>query len=129
MSKKTAVHTEYMLHECVMCPTDDEETPRLFRAPTVHDGSGTHKRLPHEIRWDEAQVGDVLLALLTDEMEREDGGTMEVMFTLQVWRVLKVNGEELTVLVKNLVGMAADGEFVYDRLAGLVGAPPSEGSG
>jgi hypothetical protein len=94
---------------------------RLFRAPTVLDGSGTHKRLPHEVTWEDLRRKDVVVALQEEVLS---SGKC-VIAVLQLWDVLEARNGEARVLVNNLVGSAADGEFVYDRLAGLVGRPPS----
>jgi hypothetical protein len=115
-----AVHTEHVLTECWV---GDANAPdlRLFRAPTVHDSSGTHKRLPHEISWHDLRKDDMIVALQTEEVGPSD----RVISVLQFWRVLEVRDGEARVLVNNLVGCGEDGEFVYDRLVGLVGLPPS----
>lgn len=39
----------------------------LFRAPVVLDGSGTYKRLPHQIRWEHVQPGDAIIAISIDD--------------------------------------------------------------
>lgn len=122
MAKEHACHTEHILWECWVGPHNAEET-KLFRAPTVLDGSGTHRRLPHRVSWGELTVGDLVIALLSDTVPSGP----KVMFILQFWRVIEVEegGDSVRVVVNNIVGSAADGEFVYDRIAGLVGAPPS----
>lgn len=55
-SKDIPVHTEHLLFECTVSDLNAGDL-RLFRAPTVHDGSGTYKRLPHEIT-----LNDLLVA-------------------------------------------------------------------
>jgi hypothetical protein len=122
MAEERACHTEHMLWKCWVGPHNTEGT-KLFRAPAVLDGSGTHRRLPHQVGWGDLKVGDLVIALLIDTA----GSGPEVIFVLQFWRVLEVEEERDSVRVEinNIVGSAADGEFVYDRIAGLVGAPPS----
>lgn len=114
------VHTEHMLFECWVDGNTASAT-RLFRAPTVLDGSGTHKRLPHEVGWDDPREGDLVVAVQIEEV----GPTATVIAVLQFWHVLEARDGEARVLVNNLVGSAGDAESVYDRLAGLVGMPPS----
>jgi hypothetical protein len=96
---------------------------KMFRAPKVLDGSGSDQWLPHRVEWRDLKVGDLVIALLTKTLAADT----EVMFVLQFWRVLEVadEGESVHVEINNIVGAAADGEYVYDRIAGLVGAPPS----
>src|SRR5690349_19184492 len=117
---KKAVHTEHILFECVVSAANASDV-QLFRAPTVHDGSGTHLRLPHQISWRDLKKDDIVVALLTEGLD----DSTRVITTLQFWHVLDANDGEATVLVNNIVGSAGDGAFVYDRLAGLVGRPPS----
>lgn len=114
-----ACHTEHEIWECWVGPTNASEV-RLFRSPTVLDGSGTHYRLPHEITWTDAQKGDLILAILIDER----GSIPSSVFVLQFWHVLEIEDDSLLVEVNNLVGSAADGEYIYDRFAGLLGLPP-----
>ena len=122
MAKEQVCHTEHILWDCWVGP-DNTEGTKLFRAPTVLDGSGTHKRLPHRVQWGDLKVGDLVIALLTDTV----ASGPDVLFVLQFWRVLEVEegGDSVRVAINNIVGSAADGEYVYDRIAGLVGAPPS----
>ena len=117
--KNRVSHTEHEIWDCWVGPANAPDV-RLFRSPTVLDGSGTYERLPHEIRWTDAKKGDVILALLIDE--RDDIPT--TVDVLQFWHVLEVDDDTLHVEVNNIVGSAADGEYVYDRFAGLLGLPP-----
>jgi hypothetical protein len=116
------VHTEHVLFECVVSASNAPDV-RLFRAPTVHNASGTHKRLPHEVTWDDLRQEDLILALQIEEL----GNGIRIVSILQFWHVLEAKDGEARVMVNNIVGSAGDGEFVYDRLAGLVGMPPSTG--
>lgn len=93
---------------------------RLFRSPTVLDGSGTYRRLPHEITWTDAKKGDVILALLLDER----GNGPATVKLLQFWHVIEVDDDTLDVEFNNLVGAGADGEEIYDRFVGMLGLPP-----
>jgi hypothetical protein len=79
--------------------------------------------LPHRVEWSDLKVGDLVIALLIDTV----ASGPEVIFVFQFWRVLEVEegGDSVRVDINNIVGSAADGEYVYDRIAGLVGAPPS----
>lgn len=114
------VHTEHVLFECCVSDSNLPEI-QLFRAPTTLDGSGRHTRLPHRVVWDELRPDDLILALQMCDLP----AGAQVIDVLQIWHVLKVSNGEARVMVNNIVGSAANGEFVYDRLAGLVGVPPS----
>lgn len=117
------VHTEHVLFECAVSEINVDSSVMLFRAPTVHDGSGTHKRLPHRIRLDEVQEGDSLIVIDIDRV-----GEAEIITELQFWDVRTKNPDgSLVVHVNNIVGSSGDGEYVYDRIAGLLGKAPSKG--
>lgn len=79
-------------------------------------------RLPHEITWGDAKKGDVILAILIQKA----AGTSATIDVLQFWHVLEVKADELHVEVNNIVGSAADGEWIYDRFAGFLGLPPGK---
>ena len=113
-----------MLFECVVSGANAPDV-RLFRAPTVYDGSGTHLRLPHGVRWEDLKKDDIVIALTTEELD----DSTRIITALQFWHVLEAKDGEATVLVNNIVGSAADGASVYDRLAGLVGRPSSSPDG
>ena len=122
--KDIPVHTEHLLFECTVSDLNAGDL-RLFRAPTVHDGSGTYKRLPHEITLNDLRADDMVVALHINER----GNEKTTISNLQFWRVLEAQHGEARILVNNLVGSSGDGEYVYDRLAGMVGLPPSPGKG
>lgn len=119
-SNQRGVHTEHVLFECWVSDSNAPDV-QLFRAPTTLDGSGTHTRLPHRVAWDDLRANDLVIALQLGDLP----GSKQVVDVLQIWHVLEVSNREARVMVNNIVGSAADGEFVYDRLAGLVGVPPS----
>ena len=84
--RRRVCHTEHDIWDCWVGP-DNARYVRLFGAPTVLDGSGTYKRLPHEVKWTDVRKGDVVLALMLDE---EDGDTTTID-VLQFWHVLEVD--------------------------------------
>lgn len=114
--------TEHKLYECWVSPSSNATDVRLFRAPIINDGSGDYRRLPHEITWNDLSVGDVVLAIQIGEIPSKGTNVIDV---LQFWHVLERRADdEFRIRVNNLVGMAGDGEYVYDRMAGLLGLPP-----
>ena len=91
---------------------------QLFRAPTVLDGNG----FPQQIGWEDIRKGDALLAVLFDDL-----AGIRIILVLQFWHVIEVeDSESFRIEVNNIVGSASDGEYVYDRFAGLLGLPPGE---
>ena len=119
-SDKRIAHTEHILFECWVSDSNAPDV-HLFRAPTVLNGSGTHERLPHKVNWKDLCTGDKIIAIQIDSV----GSGIEVLSILQLWHVLEVVEGEARVMVNNIVGSGGDGEYVYDRLAGLLGLPPS----
>ena len=92
----------------------------LFRAPVVLDGSGSYKRFLHQVQWEHIQEGDALFAISID-----NDIDPPIIDILQFWRVIrKEDDESFTVQVNNIVGMAANGQQVYERMAALVELPP-----
>jgi hypothetical protein len=92
----------------------------LFRAPVVRDGSGTYKRLPHQIEWEHLQEGDAVIAMVIG-----DGPSgQKVIHLLQFWSILKVEDDSFEVEINNIVGMAGYGDYVYNQISALVGMPP-----
>jgi hypothetical protein len=121
--RRRGVHTEHILFECSVGP-DNADGVQLFRAPTVLDGSGTHQRLPHSITWEDMRSGDRIVAIRFVDL----GNGVRVIDILQFWHVLEKGegGDTFRVEINNIVGGGGDGEFVYDRIAGLLGLPPGE---
>lgn len=109
--------TEHTLYQCTLCELP--EGVRLFRVPIVMDGSGDSRRLPHEIAWEDISVGDLLIAVSI-----QVAAVHSLIDILQVWHVLRRESDGFVIRMNNFVGMAGDGEYVYDRIAGLVGLPP-----
>lgn len=115
------VKSEYDLHECWVNRASHGQGLQLFRAPIINDGSGDYRRLPHKITWEDLSVGDLVFVIGIHSFPDR----AEVIDTLQFWHVLEREGEEdFRIRINNFVGMAADGEFVYDRMAEMLGLPP-----
>jgi hypothetical protein len=119
--KKTA-HTEHMLFECVVSGASAPDV-RLFRPPTVHDGNSTQAGHLNEVSWKDLNKDDIVVALVIEGIDE----STRVISILQIWHVLEISNGEARVLVNHFVGSGANLEFVYDRLAGLVGLLPSTG--
>lgn len=119
-SDRRVAHTEHILFECWVSDSNAPDI-HLFRAPTVLDGRGTHKRLPHKVAWRDLSPDDKIIALKIDSV----GSGIEVLSILQFWHVLEVREGEARAMVNNIVGSSGDGEYVYDSLAGLLGLQPS----
>jgi hypothetical protein len=120
MSDDRIITTEHRLVECQVGPSNCGDDLLLFRAPVVRDGSGTYKRLPHQVSWEHIQEGDAIIAI---SLHRGPSG-QEVIDILQFWNILRREDEEtFSVAINNVVGMAGDGEYVYNRIASLVGLP------
>ena len=119
--KNEVAHTEHVLRFANVGPNNAPDI-RLYRAPTVMDGSGTHLRLPHRVQWDDLRAGDIVIALQIGDMN----GNSEAVDILEFWRVISAGSGEAEVMVNHLVGFT-NGEVAYDSLAGMVGADPAEG--
>ena len=121
MSDDRIITTEHSLVECAVGPDNCGSDILLFRAPVILDGSGSYKRLPHQVDWSHLQEGDAVIAITF-----HDGpSSQKVLDVLQFWNVLRRDGQDtLIVSVNNVVGMAGDGQYVYDRIAALAGLPP-----
>ena len=116
-----AITVEHTLYKCVVGPNNCANGIILFRAPVVLDGSGTYKRLPHQVQWQHLQEGDAVIAI--DIGEGPSG--QKVLDVMQFWRVLrKEDDESFEVEVNNIVGMAGFGDYVYNQIARLVDLPP-----
>lgn len=119
MSERRTITAEHELIECSVGP-DNCGDILIFRAPVILDGSGYHKRLPHLIDWAHVQVGDALIVISFHEVA---SGT-KIIDILQFWQVLRQEDEEtFRVAVNNVVGMAGDGKYVYNKIAALVDLP------
>ena len=92
-------------------------TTLSFSAPPVlRDGSGSYKRLPHQVQWEHLQVGDLLVAVRIG-----DGPSgQSVLDILQFWAVLRIEGDSFEVEINNVVGMSGGGDYVYRKMAELV---------
>ena len=120
MTDHRTITAEQELIECSIGPGNCGKEISLFRAPVILDGSGYYKRLPHQIDWEHVQVGDAIIAL---SMHKGHSGR-EVIDILQFWHVLKQEDEgTFRVAVNNVVGMAGDGKYVYNRIAAMVDLP------
>jgi len=65
------------------------------------------------VSWNELRAGDIVVAF---------GANENCIYVLQFWHVLEVqDGCAAEVFINNIVGMAANGQEIGDRLAGLVG--------
>lgn len=115
----TEITATHKLWDCQVGPDNCGDTIVLFRAPVLRDGSGSYKRLPHEVQWKHLQEGDLVIA-----MDFHSGPSEQrVLAILQFWQVVeKVDDETFRVLVNNVAGMSGDGDFVYRRMAEMVGA-------
>ena len=123
MTNKRNISVDHELIECAVGPDNCDPNLLLFRAPVILDASGYHKRLPHLIDWAHVQVGDALIALSLDQV----GSGTKIIDILQFWQVLRKEGEDaFWVAVNNVVGMAGDGRYVYNRIASLVDLPLEE---
>lgn len=121
VTDKRTFSVEHTFTTCWVGPLNCGNDILLFRAPVVRDGSGTYKRLPHQVEWKHLQKDDVVIA-----MELGDGPSgQKVLDVLQFWRVLRKEGEdECEVEVNNVVGMSGDGDYVYNQMAALVDLDP-----
>lgn len=119
-SERRTITVEHELAECTVGPMNVPDDVMLFRAPVVLDGSGTHKRLPQQVRWEHIQEGDAIFAIAIDS-----SFDSPIIDTLQFWHVVRKEDEEcFTVMVNNIVGMGAFGNHIYASMAKLVGLPP-----
>ena len=119
MSEKRSMrccHTEHELWRCGVGPTNAEDT-RLFRAPNVLDGSDACWGSLQEISWTDAEPGDVIFALYLNERI----GFPSTIPLLQFWHVLEVQDDTWLVEVNCIAGSGSDGQYVYDRMVGLLG--------
>ncbi len=122
MVEPRRITTEHELIKCAVGPNNCGRDILLFRAPVVRDGSGSYKRLPHQIQWEHIQVGDAIIALSLSK----GPSAQEIIDILQFWNVVGQEDEETYwVEVNNVAGMAGDGEYIYNRIAALVGLPPN----
>ena len=122
MSDPRIITPEHELIRCAVGPNNVGPDVLLFRAPVIRDGSGSYKRLPHQIQWEHVQVDDAIIAVSL----RDGPSGQKIMDILQFWSVVDQEDEEtFWVEVNNVVGMAGDGEYVYNRIASLVGLPPN----
>ena len=121
-NRKT-IAPEHELIKCAVGPNNVGADVLLFRAPVIRDGSGSYKRLPHQIQWEHVQIGDAIIALAT----HCGPAGQKIIDLLQFWNVVDQEDEvTFWVEINNIVGMAGDGEYVYNRIASMVGLPPTE---
>jgi hypothetical protein len=117
MVETRKITVEHELIKCGVGPDNCGSDIILFRAPVVRDGSGTYKRLPHQVDWRHLQEGDAVIG--------EGPSGQQVLHVLQFWQVvLKEDDNVFTVEINNIVGMAGYGDYVYNQIAALVGLPP-----
>src|SRR5688500_5484814 len=105
--------TEHALYESHVCGSGNASGVRLFRLPANRKAHGHLS----EIQWSELRQGDVVLAIITSKTTNG----LEALDVLQFWRVEEWLGDDFfRVMVNNLIGMGGDGDYIHDRLAGLV---------
>jgi hypothetical protein len=114
------IKAEHKLVRCTVGPDNCGDTIILFRAPVVRDGSGTYKRMPHQIQWQHLQEDDSVIAV-----DFHDGPSgQKVLHILQFWHVIRREEDDMfTVDVNNIVGMSADGDYVFKQIGALLGLP------
>lgn len=70
----------------------------------------------------EDKRGDAIIAL--SMIDRPSG--QKIIDILQFWGVVRQEDEEtFWVEINNFVGMAGSGDYVYNRIACMVGLPPT----
>ena len=120
MTEERTIDVEHTLRKVWVSPDRLPSDIILFRAPVILDGSGSYKRLPHQIQWSNLQEGDAVIAMVLG-----DGPSGQaILDLLQFWTVLSINDDVFEIEVNNIVGMAGDGVYVYNQIAALVGLPP-----
>lgn len=110
-----AFHTEHETFDCCVVPYRLRGV-RLFRSAPASDAEKYDGTL-HEVAWSDVRVGDILFAVLLDESHKP-----ACIPVLQFWRVREIDDDILHIDVNNVVGAASDGEYVYDRISGML--PP-----
>ena len=111
-------HTEHVIWRLGVGPINASEV-RIFRAPTALNTGRPCEQSLREINWTDAKKGDLILALCLDPQDSAPAA----VHVLQFWRVLDADDDVLEVEANILVGAGADGEYIYDRIAGLLGLP------
>ena len=74
-----------------------------------------------EIPWSSVRKGDLLLAVVLNERMLTPASIPYLTF----WHVVDVADEFLHVDVNVIAGCGSNAEYVSDRVAGLLGLPPS----
>ena len=115
MSDFRAFHTEHQAYDWWI-DGDRAREVRLFRSAPNRDDPRYDGTL-YEVAWADVRSGDVLFALLVNESSKP-----ACIPLLQFWRVLEVRDELIHALVNNVSGAASDGEYLHDRMCGLL--PP-----
>lgn len=120
MTDQRKINVQHTFRKVHVSPDRLPEDIILFRAPVILDGSGSYKRLPHQVQWANLQEGDAVIAMVLG-----DGPSGQAILDLfQFWNVLSIDDDVFEIEVNNIAGMAGDGVYVYNQIAALVGLPP-----
>jgi hypothetical protein len=124
MSDETKdIETRHSLYSAVFVDDHVRDGMILFRAPTVLDNSGTHKRLPEEIAFEHIQEGDSLIVMQINE--RSSG--LRTLDSLRFIDVVRKEGSDaFEVLINDIVPPGSSGKIVFDRMADMLGKPHAE---
>src|SRR5262245_35386919 len=110
MMEEREIETQSKLYRAKVGPSNAPDL-LLFRAPTILDASGYHKRLPHQIDWQHVQMGDLLIAIEMDQR----GGALTI-HSLRIMDVVdQLDKETFDVWFTDIVITGASGATVYNR--------------
>ena len=123
-NQKKEIETRHSLYSAGLVSDHIGDDMVIFRAPTILDGSGYHKRLPEEVKFEHIQVGDSLI--IVSIYARPSGmRTLELLRFVDVVGVSEY-GDEYEVFINDIVPPGSTGKQVFDRMADMLGKPHSD---